>query len=87
MGSESVARLTSKGQVTLPKAIRDKMKVGKGDYLLFRVKGKKVELEKVDLTWEERFNKLARTVEEKFKKRGVTKKDIEEAIEWARKSS
>jgi antitoxin PrlF len=87
MGSESVARMTSKGQVTLPKAIRDKMKVGKGDYLLFRVKGKRVELEKVDLSWEERFSKLAQTVEERFKKRGVTKKDIEEAIEWARKSS
>lgn len=87
MGSESVARMTSKGQVTLPKAIRDKMKVGKGDYLLFRVKGKRVEMEKVDLSWEERFNKLARTVEERFKKRRVTEKDIEEAIEWARKSS
>jgi AbrB family looped-hinge helix DNA binding protein len=33
------ARLTSKGQVTVPKVVRDALGVSDGDALIFRVKG------------------------------------------------
>jgi antitoxin PrlF len=87
MKDECMVRMTSKGQITLPVNIRRKINVGKGDYILFRIRGKKVEMEKVDLTWEERFNALAKNIEERFKKDGVTKKDIEDAVKWAKESS
>ncbi len=38
------ASLTSKGQVTVPKAIRDRLKVGTGDRLDFIVEGDRVVL-------------------------------------------
>lgn len=87
MKDECLARMTSKGQITLPAHIRKKINAGKGDYILFRVRGKTVELEKVDLTWEERFNTLAESIEERFKKNKITREDIESAIQWARESS
>jgi antitoxin PrlF len=33
------ARLTSKGQVTIPKAVREALGLGEGDHLIFRVEG------------------------------------------------
>jgi antitoxin PrlF len=38
------ASLTSKGQITVPKAIRDRLKVGTGDRLDFIVEGDRVVL-------------------------------------------
>lgn len=35
----SSARVTSKGQVTVPKAVRDALQLAAGDHLVFRVEG------------------------------------------------
>jgi AbrB family looped-hinge helix DNA binding protein len=87
MKDECLVRMTSKGQITLPVTIRNKINLGKGDYIIFRIRGKKVEMEKMDLSWEERFNKLAKNIEARFEKDGVTRKDIEDAVKWAKESS
>ena len=39
MDLEIAARVTSKGQVTLPKAVRDALGIGEGDQVVFRVEG------------------------------------------------
>lgn len=36
---DTVARLSSKGQVTVPKAVREALGVGEGDALVFHVEG------------------------------------------------
>lgn len=36
------ARVTSKGQITVPKAVRDVLDLHEGDQVLFRIKGKQV---------------------------------------------
>lgn len=36
---EATARITSKGQITVPKAVRDALGVKQGDALVFRVDG------------------------------------------------
>lgn len=82
----NLARMTSKGQITMPKNIRDKINAHKGDYFLFELRGaNKVEIKKAELSPSEKFEKVAQRIEKKFKEHGVTRKDVEEAIEWARK--
>lgn len=43
---ESAARMTSKGQVTVPKAVRDALGVKEGDAVLFRVEGNRAVIAK-----------------------------------------
>lgn len=37
---DAMARMTSKGQVTVPKAVREALELEEGDSLVFRVEGK-----------------------------------------------
>jgi AbrB family looped-hinge helix DNA binding protein len=39
-----VSQITSKGQVTVPKAVRDALKLKQGDRVVFRVAGERAEL-------------------------------------------
>ena len=60
------ARLTSKGQVTIPRAVREALGLGEGDHVLFRVEGRRAVLARTaDLL------DLAGTVEVPAEKRGV----------------
>lgn len=39
---DAVARVSSKGQITIPRAVREALGVKQGDAVLFRVKGERV---------------------------------------------
>jgi antitoxin PrlF len=41
---EAAARVSSKGQVTIPKAVRDALGLHKGDALVFRIEGQRAVL-------------------------------------------
>jgi len=49
-----ISKVTSKGQVTLPRKVRDKLDVCAGDYLAYEVAGNAVRIRKaqpLDLPW------------------------------------
>jgi len=43
---DAAARVTSKGQITVPKAVRDALGIAAGDELVFRVEGRRAVLAK-----------------------------------------
>ena len=83
---EELVKMSPKGQLVVPKEIREKEKFKPSDrFMAFDVKGgilfKKVKIQDVKAE----FESLARDIEKQFKEKGVKKKDVEEAIGWARK--
>jgi antitoxin PrlF len=44
---EAAAKVTAKGQLTLPKAVRDALGIREGDAVVFRVEGKRAVLARV----------------------------------------
>ena len=78
-------RLSSKGQVVIPKSIRNKLNLKEGDRLIFFTRGNLLVLRKIEGE-ESILNVLSQPVREKVLKLGVKKEDIQEAVSWARES-
>lgn len=76
-------KITSKGQVTIPKAIRERYGLVEGDYLILEPKGEDLIVRKGRVTPED-FEVLAGRIAERFEDRGVSRSDVEDAIRWAR---
>ena len=74
-----LAKKTVKNQITLPKAIVEKLP--KTDYFEVRLRGEEIVLKPVVI--EAKGTKLEK-VRSKMKALGVTEKDVEAAIRWAR---
>ncbi len=79
-------KMSDKGQLVVPQEIRASLNLNPGEtFVAFPVEDgilfKKVEMP--DL--EAEFNKLSKEIRAKFRKNKVVKKDIKEAIKWARK--
>jgi antitoxin PrlF len=65
------ARLTSKGQITVPKAVRDALGIETGDQLIFRVEGNRAVLARTT-----NFLELAGSVRTPAAKRNVAWDDV-----------
>jgi len=79
-----LSRLSSKGQVVIPKSLREKLDLKEGDRLILFSSGNILVLRKVEGE-ESVLSILSRLTREKVLKLGIKEKDIEEAISWARK--
>ena len=63
---DSAAKVTSKGQVTVPKAVRDALGIKEGDEVVFRVEGNRAVLARTP-----DFLDLARTIRVPAAKRNI----------------
>jgi antitoxin PrlF len=77
-----IAKITTKGQVTVPLELRKHLKIQEGDYILFEKKGSKVEMKK--LAPSNDFEEFAKPIRERFQKERISPEDVEAAIRWAR---
>jgi len=69
------ARMTSKGQVTVPKEVRDALELKTGDSVLFRVEGHVALMARTPSLLE-----LAGTIDVPAHLRGATVKDLRNAV-------
>ncbi len=66
----SIVKVTRKGQITLPKEIRDKLSIREGDYLEITLQGDKIIIKKVEHpvpgepVGEERYREIIKQLEE-----------------------
>lgn len=71
-----VIKVTSKGQVTLPKEIRKKLQISKDSYIAVDIIGDYIIMKKVGLKLKE----LSELVQKNATKKNITKKEINDAI-------
>lgn len=76
MADAYVCKVTSVGQITLPKEIRDELEVGGEDYIILERIGDTYFLKKVGV---ERV--LLKRVREKVKKSGITREKLTKILE------
>jgi len=78
-------RLSSKGQVVIPKAVRDTLNLKEGDRLIAFTRRDLLVLRKVE-SGEGILSILSEPVRERMKELSVTREDVTEAVTWARRS-
>ncbi|NHV06287.1 MAG: AbrB/MazE/SpoVT family DNA-binding domain-containing protein [Thaumarchaeota archaeon] len=79
---EDVTKVSSKGQVVIPKEIRDRLEILPGEKIIVMTRGEEIVLRKArKLSLEELSEKIASVVE---KKKVNVDKLVDEAIRWAR---
>lgn len=81
-----IVKMSSKGQLVVPQDIREQEGFKPSDrFIPFAVKDGVLfkKLEMPDLKKE--FNRIANDVQKHFKEKGITSKDVDEAVKWARK--
>ena len=81
-----VSRVTGKGQVTIPKEIRDRLGLERGEYVVWQPRGESVVMERATVSADD-FDALADRIAERFRRKGITREDVEDAIRWARRGS
>lgn len=81
-----VSRVTGKGQVTIPKEIRDRLGLERGEYVVWQPLGESVVIERATVSADD-FDALADRIAERFRRKGITREDVEDAIRWARRGS
>jgi len=79
-----VTRISSKGQVVIPKPIRDSLDLMEGDRLIAYARGDLIILKRLD-GGESIINLLSQPIREKVEEHGITRKDVKDAVEWVRK--
>ena len=81
-----MTRLSSKGQVVLPQAVRRKLKIGAGDQFMVICEGEDVVLKRVEKPALDRFKQLLLEARKFVKKSGFKKSDVNQAIKKVRSS-
>lgn len=80
---EGVVKVSPRGQIVIPKEIRERLGIRTGEKLLVASRGKEILLRRPELSLEETGEKVEKLAKEK----GVDiDRLISEALEWARKS-
>ena len=78
-----VTKISSKGQVVIPKPIRESLKLREGDRLIAYARGDLIILKRVK-GGESILSLLSQPTRKKMEDLGVTRKDVDNAVDWAR---
>jgi len=80
-----IAKIGERGQVVIPQSFRDDMSIHKGDKFMVLQRGDMLVLKKLRAPSMEDFDKMLKKTHAHARKHGLTEKDLQEAINRARK--
>ncbi len=87
MGTDFV-KMSPKGQLVVPQDIREQAGFFPGDRFMSVPVKEGVLFKKIDTSdLKKQFLSLSKGIEKQFKKQGVAKADVVEAVKWARRKS
>ena len=78
-----VTKISSKGQVVIPKPIRESLNLIEGDRLIAYARGDLIIFKRVR-GGESILSLLSQPTRKKMEELGVTRKDVNDAVDWAR---
>jgi len=82
---EKIITVDKSGDLKIPLEIKDSFNLKKDDKLFIFKDKDSIIIKKIQRPpLSERFNKLSKTIADKFEKKGISKNDVSEAIQWAR---
>jgi len=80
-----ITKIGERGQVVIPQSFRDDMSIHKGDKFMVLQRGDMLVLKKLRAPSMEDFDKMLKKTHAHARKHGLTEKDLQEAINRARK--
>ena len=83
-----VATVSSRGQLVIPKGVREAMGIKSSDRFFVMQKDDSILLKKIDQEGaKKRMLELMDYFAEKFKEAGITREDVKDAVKWARQKN
>ena len=78
-------KVLSKYQVTLPREVVKTLHIGRGDFLQCEVKDRRIVLSPVQVAPRQKGAQLLDRISRKWERLGITGKEIDAALRWARR--
>ena len=82
--SEEIVKMSPKGQLVVPKNIREQAEFNPSDRFIAVQVEDGVMFKKINFNIKEEYKKLSKKVQQRFEDEGLSKEEVEEAVEWAR---
>lgn len=82
--SEEIVKMSPKGQLVVPKEIREEADFEASDRFIAVQVEDGVMFKKISFDVKEEYKKLSNKVQERFQEEALDEEEIEDAIEWAR---
>jgi len=82
--AEDIVKMSPKGQLVVPKAIREQIGFEPSDRFIAMAVEDGVIFKKIDIDVEQEYDRLSQQVQERFEREDIDENAVEDAIEWAR---
>jgi len=82
--AEEIVRMSSKGQLVVPKEIREQEGFEDSDRFIAVPVEDGVVFKKIDIDVKEKYEDLTESLRSRIEQKGLSEDEVEEAVEWAR---
>ena len=82
--AEEIVKMSPKGQLVVPKAIRKQIGFEPSDRFIAMPVEDGVIFKKIDIDVEQEYDRLSQQVQKRFEREDIDENAVEDAIEWAR---